>query len=169
MRNYNKTFSSYGHEKYVSHSTPMNAVHYWKKFGINLTKYRNTYRGIMFHIKFLVIFSEDLDIFKCFLMKQNFGKFHYQNISLRTSLFNIFPSNFQDMEYFELPSPIFFQACINIFSPNCIKKSVNISAYLARHLSFGKFKYNPKHWPLPAAADCMTTLNQKGSKSWGNN
>lgn len=28
----------------------------------------------MFHIKFPVIFSEDLDIFKCFLMKQNSGK-----------------------------------------------------------------------------------------------
>lgn len=117
MRNYNKTFNSYGHEKYVSHSTPMNAVHCWKKFGINLTKYRNPYRGIMFHITFLVIFSEDLDIFKCFLMKQNFGKFHSQNISLQTSIFNIFLANFQDMEYFELLSPIFFSGMYKHFFP----------------------------------------------------
>lgn len=52
---------------------PLN-VHCWNKFGINLTKYRNPYGGIMFHIKFPVIFSEDLDIFKCCLMKQNFEK-----------------------------------------------------------------------------------------------
>lgn len=68
----------------------MNTIACWKKFGINLTYYRNLYGGIMFHIKFPVIFSEDLDIFKCFLMKQNFEQFHSQNIALQISIFSTY-------------------------------------------------------------------------------
>lgn len=41
----------------------------------------------MFHIKFSVIFSEDLDIFKCCSMKQNFGKVYSQGIHVQASIF----------------------------------------------------------------------------------
>lgn len=80
-------------------------------------------------------------------MKQNFGK-SILRIFCKPQYLAHLSSQLERHGIFFVSFSIFFRHGYNYFFPICIRKSINISVYWGRYLSFRKFKYDPKQGNL---------------------